>query len=130
MSVIDLRDERVGTGDLVIDDVTVEYATGVERVRPVDGFSATIPDGSLALLLGPSGCGKTTLLSCLAGILEPTSGTIHHGETGISELRGNDLMNYRRHGVGIVFQAFNLFPHMTALENVMLPLRSAGRSKR
>ncbi len=121
---------RVGTGDLVIDEVTVEYATGVEKVRPVDGFSTSIPDGSLALLLGPSGCGKTTLLSCLAGILEPTSGTIHHGDTAISSLRGQDLMNYRRHGVGIVFQAFNLIPSLSALENVMLPMRSAGVDKK
>ncbi|HKY16008.1 MAG TPA: ATP-binding cassette domain-containing protein [Microthrixaceae bacterium] len=113
-------------GSLVMDDLVVEYATGVERVRPVDGFSATIPDGSLALLLGPSGCGKTTLLSCLAGILEPTAGTIRHGARSITGLRGAELMDFRRHGVGIVFQAFNLIPSLTALENVMLPMRSAG----
>jgi putative ABC transport system ATP-binding protein len=117
-------------GDLVIDDLVVEYATGVERVRPIDGFSAVIPDGSLALLLGPSGCGKTTLLSCLAGILEPTSGTIRHGSAGVTGLRAAELMAYRRHGVGIVFQAFNLIPSLTALENVMVPMRSAGVGRR
>jgi putative ABC transport system ATP-binding protein len=129
-SVIDLRVASVGStreaGDLVIDDLVVEYSTGVERIRPVDGFSATVPDGSLALLLGPSGCGKTTLLSCLAGILEPTSGTIRHGSGTVTGLRGPELMSYRRHGVGIVFQAFNLIPSLSAVENVMLPMRSAG----
>jgi putative ABC transport system ATP-binding protein len=119
-----------GPGDLVIEDLVVEYATGVERVRPIDGFSATVPDGSLALLLGPSGCGKTTLLSCLAGILEPTSGTIRHGADRVTGLGGSELMTYRRHGVGIVFQAFNLTPSLTALENVMLPMRSAGVGRR
>jgi putative ABC transport system ATP-binding protein len=114
---------------LRMDDVVVEYTTGVEAVRPVDGFSATIPDGSLALLLGPSGCGKTTLLSCLAGILEPTSGSIHHGSRAITGLRGAELRDYRRHGVGIVFQSFNLIPSLSALDNVMLPMRSAGVAK-
>ena len=66
------------SGDVVIDDLVVEYSNGDYAVRPVDGFSATVADGSLALLLGPSGCGKTTLLSCLAGILRPTAGTIRH----------------------------------------------------
>jgi putative ABC transport system ATP-binding protein len=120
----------VGGADLVIDDLVVEYSTGVERVRPVDGFSARIPDGSLALLLGPSGSGKTTLLSCLAGILHPTSGTIRHGSRVITGLKGAELMDFRRHGVGIVFQAFNLVPSLTALENVMVPMRSAGMGRR
>jgi len=115
-----------GSGDLVIDDVSVEYASGDYVVRPVDGFSRRIPDGSLALLLGPSGCGKTTLLSCLAGILTPTSGTISHGDTVITSLDGGGLTEYRRHGVGIVFQAFNLVASLTALENVVLPMRCAG----
>ena len=119
-----------GSGDLVIDDVSVEYTSGDYVVRPVDGFSRRIPDGSLALLLGPSGCGKTTLLSCLAGILTPTSGTISHGDTVITSLDRAGLTAYRRHGVGIVFQAFNLVASLTALENVVLPMRCAGISKK
>jgi putative ABC transport system ATP-binding protein len=126
MSIDAPRAMGFGSGDLVIDDVTVEYASGDYVVRPVDAFSRTIPDGSLALLLGPSGCGKTTLLSCLAGILSPTSGTIHHGDTEITSLGASGLTAYRRHGVGIVFQAFNLVPSLTATENVMLPMRCAG----
>lgn len=116
--------------DLVLSDVVVEYGSGVSAVRPVDGFGCTVPDGSLALLLGPSGCGKTTLLSCLAGILRPSAGTVHHGDTEISSLDGPALTEYRRHGVGIVFQAFNLVASLTALDNVALPMRGAGRGRR
>ena len=115
--------------DLVLADVAVEYGSGVASVRPVNGFSCTIPDGSLALLLGPSGCGKTTLLSCLAGILHPTEGTVRHGDVEISSLGGAALTAYRRHGVGIVFQAFNLVASLTALDNVALPLLGSGRRR-
>lgn len=118
------------TGDLVLSDVVVEYGSGETAVRPVDGFSCEVPDGSLALLLGPSGCGKTTLLSCLAGILRPTAGTVCHGDTEISALAGQALTTYRRDGVGIVFQAFNLVASLTALDNVALPLRGSGRGRR
>jgi putative ABC transport system ATP-binding protein len=117
-------------GDLMLDRVVVEYTAGPERVRPIDGFSAKVPDGSLALLLGPSGCGKTTLLSCLAGILQPTDGSIRLGDLEISSLVGRELVQFRRHGVGVVFQAFNLIASLSALENVMLPMRSAGVHRR
>ena len=134
----------MGGGDLVIEGLTVEYDGGGYPVRPLDDFSVTVADGSLAVLLGPSGCGKTTLLSCLGGILTPTAGTIRHGggrpseETAgtagtdgargrdIAALRGEALTAYRQRDVGIVFQAFNLVPSLTAVENVMAPLRAAG----
>lgn len=112
--------------DLRIRDLTVEFTKGDYTVRPLDQLTATVPAGSLALLLGPSGCGKTTLLSCLAAILKPTSGSISYGDTEITSLSGKALTEYRRHGVGIVFQAFNLVPSLTSLENVALPMRSAG----
>jgi putative ABC transport system ATP-binding protein len=80
------------------------------------------------LLLGPSGCGKTTLLSCLAGIQQPSEGEIVVDGTEVTTLTGRPLTEYRRHGVGVVFQAFNLIPSLTALENVAMPMRSAGVS--
>jgi putative ABC transport system ATP-binding protein len=120
----------VPRSDLVINDLTVEYSKGDYVVRPLDHLNTTVPAGTLALLLGPSGCGKTTLLSCLGAILKPTSGTISYGDTEITSLSGADLTDYRRHGVGIVFQAFNLVPSLTAIENVALPMRSAGVSAR
>jgi putative ABC transport system ATP-binding protein len=119
-------DAWVADRDLTISGITVEYRSGDDTVRPVDGFSASVADGSLALLLGPSGCGKTTLLSCLAGILRPTAGSIHHHGREITALTGSALTNFRRHGVGIVFQALNLVPSLTALDNVALPMRTAG----
>lgn len=114
--------------DLVIRDLTVEYARGDYIVRPIDSLSLTANSGELVLLLGPSGCGKTTLLSCLAGILSPMSGTIHVGDTSVTELTGDALEAYRRNTVGICFQAFNLIPSLTAIENVAAPLRAGGMS--
>ena len=111
--------------DLRIKDLVVEYASGQDTVRPIDGLSLDVAEGSLAILLGPSGCGKTTLLSCLGGILKPTKGRIEFGDIDLTALNAQDLSTYRRNTVGIVFQAFNLVPSLTALENVMVPLRAA-----
>ena len=111
--------------DLRIKDLVVEYAKGEYRVRPIDGLSLDVTEGSLAILLGPSGCGKTTLLSCLGGILSPSAGRIEFGDIDLTKLDERELSRYRRNTVGIVFQAFNLVPSLTALENVMVPLRAA-----
>lgn len=117
-------------GDLRISDLVIEYSTGGgEPIRPIHGLSLEIPAGSLVVVLGPSGCGKTTLLSCLGGILSPTSGQIHFGAIEVTGLGRRDITSYRRRTVGIVFQAFNLVPSLTALENVMVPLWAAGRSQ-
>lgn len=115
--------------DLRIKDLVVEYASGQDTVRPIDGLSLDVAEGSLAILLGPSGCGKTTLLSCLGGILKPTKGRIEFGDIDLTALDANQLSEYRRNTVGIVFQAFNLVPSLTAMENVMVPLRAAKVSR-
>jgi putative ABC transport system ATP-binding protein len=117
-------------GDLSIQDLVVEYASGADTVRPIDGFNLDVAAGSLVILLGPSGCGKTTLLSCLGGILKPTSGAIKFGDVDVTALDARGLSTYRRETVGIVFQAFNLVPSLTALENVMVPLLASGMSRR
>jgi putative ABC transport system ATP-binding protein len=111
---------------LEIRDLTIEYASGGSVVRPVSGLNLSASSGSLVLLLGPSGCGKTSLLSCLGGILTPKHGHIEFGDLDVAALRGAALTAYRRRTVGIVFQAFNLVPSMTALENVMVPLCNGG----
>ncbi|MDP9181895.1 MAG: ATP-binding cassette domain-containing protein [Actinomycetota bacterium] len=111
---------------LVVDDLTVTYRSGDYEVRPLDGFGMQAHDGEMVLLLGPSGCGKTTLLSCLSGILRPTSGSIRAAGTEVTMLEGDQLTAYRRNTVGVVFQAFNLVPSLTALENVAAPLWGAG----
>ncbi|KAA0111910.1 ATP-binding cassette domain-containing protein [Mycolicibacterium sp. P1-5] len=111
--------------DLQIKDLVVEYSRGEYAVRPIDGLSLEVNAGSLAILLGPSGCGKTTLLSCLGGILSPSAGRIEFGDVDLTKLDERELSHYRRNTVGIVFQAFNLVASLTALENVMVPLRAA-----
>src|ERR1700756_5208430 len=116
-------------GDLRIQDLVVEYSSGGYALRPINGLTLDVPAGSLMILLGPSGCGKTTLLSCLGGILRPKSGSITFDGVDITALEGGVLAKYRRDQVGIVFQAFNLVPSLTALENVMVPLRAAGWSR-
>ncbi|WP_293218753.1 ATP-binding cassette domain-containing protein, partial [Mycolicibacterium sp.] len=115
--------------DLRIKDLVVEYASGQESVRPINELSLDVSAGSLAILLGPSGCGKTTLLSCLGGILRPTAGRIQFGDIDVTGLDARALSEYRRDTVGIVFQAFNLVPSLTALENVLVPLRAARMPK-
>ncbi|HUB54188.1 MAG TPA: ATP-binding cassette domain-containing protein, partial [Mycobacterium sp.] len=95
----------------------------------IDGLDLELDAGSLTVLLGPSGCGKTTLLSCLGGLLTPTSGRITVGDVDVTALNRRAMSKYRRYNVGIVFQAFNLVPSLTALENVLVPLRAAGRPR-
>ena len=116
--------------DLRIQDLVVEYSSGGYAIRPIDGLNLELDAGSLTILLGPSGCGKTTLLSCLGGLLTPTSGQITVRRRGRDLARRRAMSQYRRHKVGIVFQAFNLVPSLTALENVLVPLRAAGVSRR
>ncbi|MFI5041786.1 MAG: ATP-binding cassette domain-containing protein [Acidimicrobiales bacterium] len=115
---------------LAIEDLTIEYTQGDYVVRPIDGLNVTCDDGELVLLLGPSGSGKTTLLSCLAGILTPSTGRILVGDIDVTGLRAKQLAGYRRHSVGIIFQAFNLIPSLSARQNVAAPLRLAGVSGR
>ena len=112
--------------ELEVRDLTVEFNSGGYVVRPLSGLSFDAEDGELVVILGPSGCGKTTLLSCLAGLLTVTSGSISFRGQEVSALAGPVLETYRRSTVGIVFQAFNLISSLTARANVMAPLRLAG----
>jgi putative ABC transport system ATP-binding protein len=112
--------------ELEVRDLTVEFDSGGYIVRPLNDLSFEAEDGELVVVLGPSGCGKTTLLSCLAGLLTATSGSISFRGEQVSALTGPALSRYRRSTVGVVFQAFNLIPSLTARANVMAPLRLAG----
>jgi len=112
--------------DLVVAGLTVEYVAGGHAMRPLEGFDLCAPGGSFVLLAGPSGSGKTTLLSCLAAILSPAGGSITFGDVEVTALGPRERTAYRRSTVGIVFQAFNLVPSLSATENVMAPLLAAG----
>jgi putative ABC transport system ATP-binding protein len=114
---------------LTVSDLTMEYVSNGYRVRPFEEQSFTVADGQLVVLLGPSGCGKTTMLSCLAGLLTPTSGSITVDGVEVTGLTGSRLATYRRDTVGVVFQAFNLIPSLSARANVAVPLRLAGTGR-
>jgi putative ABC transport system ATP-binding protein len=114
------------SGRLAVEDLTVSFDSGGYEIKPLDGVSFVAEDGELVVVLGPSGCGKTTLLSCLAGLLSPTSGQITLGDIRVTDLRGGSLASYRRETVGVVFQAFNLIASLTARGNVIVPMRLFG----
>ena len=106
--------------------VTKDFGKGDTKVRALRGVDLDVYPGQMTLLVGPSGCGKTTLLSVIAGILKPTSGSVDvlgHDITRVSQAK---LVNFRRVNVGFVFQQFNLLPALTAAENVTVPLIIAG----
>lgn len=115
---------------LVIDRLTVAYQAAADTVVPFEDFDLTVEPGELVLLHGPSGCGKTTLLSAIGGLLTPRAGTITLGGLPITGATGKRVLQHRRDNVGIVFQAFNLVPSLTAVENVAVPMRVAGASWR
>ena len=115
--------------DISVKDLTIEYSSGGYAVRPIENFDLELLSGDLALLLGASGSGKTTLLSAFASLLTPANGTVRVGDIDVTSLHGKKRVQYRRDSVGIVFQAFNLVPSLNARENVMVPLRGAGRRR-
>ncbi|NNC78834.1 MAG: ATP-binding cassette domain-containing protein [Acidimicrobiales bacterium] len=114
---------------LRVDDLVVEYASDGYAVRPLDGFSMQAEAGQLVGLLGPSGSGKTTLLSVLSGMVPATSGSVTVQGIDVLGLSGQELQDYRRSRIGIVFQGFNLIPSLTARENVAAPLLVAGQTR-
>jgi putative ABC transport system ATP-binding protein len=115
---------------LTLRDVTIEYSSGGYVVRPINGLDLDVADGELVLLLGASGCGKTTLLCALAALLAPARGSIRLDDTDVTELRGRALADYRRRTIGVVYQAFNLIPSLSALDNVAVAPWNSGASGR
>jgi len=105
--------------------VTKIYAGG-QQVLALDGLDLEIGAGEFVALVGESGSGKSTLLHLAAGIDRPTSGEIRVGARDVGGLPERELVLYRRRDVGLVFQFFNLLPHLTVRENVELPRRLDG----
>ncbi|HEY7134967.1 MAG TPA: ABC transporter ATP-binding protein [Acidimicrobiia bacterium] len=106
---------------------TKVYGTGDAGVRALDDVTLEIPSGRLTAIMGPSGSGKSTLLHCMAGLDVVTSGRVLIDEQDLATLSDRELTVLRRERVGFVFQAYNLVPTMTALENVVLPFTLGGR---
>jgi putative ABC transport system ATP-binding protein len=103
------------------------YGEGDAAVRALDSVSVGFPNGRFTAIMGPSGSGKSTLMHCLAGLDTVTSGNVYLGQTDLSGLDDKALTQLRRDQVGFIFQAFNLLPTLTALENITLPQDLAGR---
>lgn len=106
------------------------FGLAESQVEAVRNVNLTIPKGSYTKVVGPSGSGKSTLLNLMAGLLHPSSGeVIVDGISLYEELDANGLARFRREYLGFVFQAFNLIPYLTALENILLPLTPTGESR-
>lgn len=105
-----------------VENLHKDFMQGESRVSAVKNVSFSLKEGESLALTGPSGSGKTTIMSLLAGLDTPTSGQITVAETKLGGLSEKELSNFRARDVGIVFQQFHLMPHLTALENVCLPL--------
>jgi putative ABC transport system ATP-binding protein len=107
--------------------VTRRYGSGEAAVDALRGVTLDVPRGQFAAIMGPSGSGKSTLMHVLAGLDQPTSGTVHIAGEDITAMGDAQLTKLRRAHIGFVFQAFNLLPTLTAEENILLPLQLAGR---
>jgi putative ABC transport system ATP-binding protein len=109
------------------ENVSKSYGDGDATVFALNDVSVGIRGGEFTAIMGPSGSGKSTMLHVLAGLDRPTTGNIYIGDTDITKLNDKALTLLRRDQIGFIFQSFNLLPTMTAAENIVLPMRIAGR---
>jgi putative ABC transport system ATP-binding protein len=107
--------------------VTKTYGTGSSKVRALRGVDLDVRMGELLMLVGPSGCGKTTLISVIAGILDHDEGECRIFEQKFKAMGQTQKTRYRGVNIGFVFQAFNLIPTLSTIENVAVPLLILGK---
>jgi putative ABC transport system ATP-binding protein len=107
-------------------DAMKVYGRGDSEVRALDGVTVAFEKGRFSAIMGPSGSGKSTLMHCLAGLDSLTNGAVYIGDTYLAALIDKQLTELRRTQVGLIFQAYNLVPTLTALENITLPLLLGG----
>jgi putative ABC transport system ATP-binding protein len=108
-------------------DLTKVYGAGDTRVVALDSVTCAFERGHFTAIMGPSGSGKSTLMHCMAGLDTATSGSTYIGDVDLSTLDDKRLTRLRRDSLGFIFQAYNLVPTLTALENITLPMDIAGR---
>ena len=108
-------------------EATKRYGSGDTAVTALDGVSVDFYTGEFTAIMGPSGSGKSTLMHTVAGLDGLTSGSVHIGDVDLTTLNDKRLTLLRREKIGFIFQAFNLVPTLTAIENITLPLALAGR---
>jgi lipoprotein-releasing system ATP-binding protein len=111
-------------------DLVKTYRDGAREVVVLSGAELTVEPGEMVAVVGPSGSGKSTLLHLLGGLDRPDSGSVEIAGLDLSAMNGKELAQFRNRTVGFVFQFHQLLPDFTALENVMLPTRIAGRDAR
>lgn len=109
--------------------LTRTYGRGDTLVSALRGVDLDLPTGRFTAIMGPSGSGKSTLMHCLAGLDQPTGGTVSVAGQSLESLDDDALTRFRRDHVGFVFQAFNLLPMLTAEQNIWLPTELAGRPR-
>ena len=120
--------ERRSTAVVVsADDITKRYGSGDIAVDALRGVTVDFPRGQFAAVMGPSGSGKSTLMHICAGLDQPSSGRVVIDDVDITRLKERELTLLRRDRIGFIFQSFNLLPMLTVDENVVLPMRIAGR---
>ncbi len=110
--------------------VSKTFGTGDTRVTALDNVTLDLPYGEMVLLVGPSGCGKTTLISVVAGLLDPTAGEVEVLGKNLTKMWGGTKVKFRGQNIGFVFQQYNLLPALTAAENACVPLLIAGWNRR
>jgi len=106
--------------------VSKEFGVGDMRTMALRGVDLEVFSGQMTLLVGPSGCGKTTLISIVAGLLDPTAGEVVVLGQALHRMCKSDLVTFRGKAIGFVFQQYNLLPALTAAENAAVPLLIAG----
>ncbi|MEU0688591.1 ABC transporter ATP-binding protein [Streptomyces uncialis] len=108
-------------------DLSKVYGQGETKVVALDRVSIDFHQGQFTAIMGPSGSGKSTLMHCVAGLDSFSGGSVRIGDTELGTLKDKQLTQLRRDKIGFIFQAFNLLPTLTALENITLPMDIAGR---
>jgi len=108
-------------------DLSKVYGQGETQVVALDGVTVDFRQAQFTAIMGPSGSGKSTLMHCVAGLDSFSGGSARIGETELGSLKDKQLTKLRRDKIGFIFQAFNLLPTLTALENITLPMDIAGR---
>ena len=119
--------EMNSTNTVVADDLYRFFHVGDEETRALRGVSLTLRPGELVAVMGASGSGKSTLLSCLAGLDDPDGGQVDIGGARITRRPEGERARLRVTRVGVLLQSDNLLPHLSVLDNVLLPMRLAGQ---
>jgi peptide/nickel transport system ATP-binding protein len=115
---------------VLLKNICRTFERGIEKVHALEHVSLEIPSGCVAVVKGPSGSGKTTLLNLIAGLDEPTAGSVIVGAQPLARMSAAERIEMRRRRIGFVFQTFGLLPFLSVQENVQVPLRLLGASRR